>query len=147
MAWNDGITKQISEFINDLNELGDIAVEVGHQVIDEEVTAFTQIVSATTPIDKGDLKRALKVRRLNKGSKWYGYSVSYEGENKDGESYEKIANILNYGRAAGIFTTNGRRGKYGAITGTFFLTKAIKSLKGLSWKIEARIEGEIAKRT
>ena len=147
MAWNDGITKQMSEFLNDLNTLGDLAVQVGHQVIDEEVAAFAQRVTEATPVDKGDLKRSFKVQRLLKGSKWYGYSASFEGENKEGEPYEKIANILNYGREAGDFSANGRSGKYGAIAGTFFVTKAIKRLKGLSWRIEARIEGEIAKRT
>jgi len=62
---------------------------------------------------------------------WYGYLVSFAGEDKDGTPYEKIANILNYGTST--------------IKPLRFIDKAIRNLKGLDERAMVRYEGKIKK--
>ena len=134
MSWNDGITKEMSEYLDGLSDVGTKARKVGEQVIDEEVREFSNRVVPKIPVKTGGLKAAYKETKItDNGKNWYGYEVGFEGNAPNGESYEKIANIQNYGTP--------RR------AGSFFITNAVKKLKGMSDRIEARIEAEISKRT
>lgn len=132
MAWNDGITEELSSFLDGVKRAGAKARKIGEQVIDEEVKTFSLAVEPKIPENTGGLKRSFTVQRdTSRGFGWYGYSVTFVGNAPNGEPYEKIANIENYGTP------------YRA--GSFFITKAIKGLRGMDARIEARIEAEMEK--
>lgn len=134
MAWNDGISKVMGDFIDSLGNLGTIARETAEGVIDTEAEGFRKNVEPKIPVDTGGLKNSFNFEKCtDKGEDWYGYRAGFDGNAPRGESYEKIANILNYG------TVN--------IAGTHFVTKAVRKLKGMDERIEARIEAELSKRT
>lgn len=139
MSWNDGISKELSEFLTDALEIGEAAEQAFKSVIDEEVQGYESRITKSVPIKTGGLKASFTIKREQGRRNWYGYSAEFEGEAPNGEPYQKIANVLNYGRPAG---ENG-----GAITGTFFISRTIRRLKGLDERIEARIAAEIAKRS
>lgn len=134
MAWNDGISKLMSEAIDEVKDLGEQAVTVAKEVIDTEAKGFNNGVKNKIPVNTGGLKESFKFgRKTDKGDSWYGYEAEFEGNAPNGEPYEKIANILNYGTPT--------------IAGSHFITKEVKKLKGMDNRIEARIEVEITKRT
>lgn len=133
MAWNDGITKEISEFLDGTLKAAKRTRKVAESVIDEEVKSYEDRIRQKTP-GKGNLKAAFCVKKeTGKGSKWYGYDASFEGNAENGEPYQKIANIANYGTPTRV--------------GTFFITNAVKKLKGMSGRIEARIAAELEDKT
>ena len=61
--------------------------------------------------------------------KWYGYSVEFQGQNRKGVPYQKIANILNYGTSY--------------VKGTRFINKAIRNLKDMDDRIYERFKNKI----
>ena len=138
MAWNDGISELINEELTKLEGLGDIAISASRSVIDEEADRFQKNIVSDTPTRTGGLARSFTVQKKDIGG-WYGYTAEFEGNAPNGTPYQKIANILNYGKSP--------TEKSGAISGTFFITRAIRKLKGMDDRIEARIAAEIAKRT
>lgn len=129
MAWNDGITKEMSEFLNAVASSASRARQIGEEVIDTEVKEFSGKVEPRIPIDTGGLQASYSVEKDTSDKNWYGYNVEFKGNAPNGEPYQKIANILNYG-------TPHR-------AGTFFITNAIKRLKGMTDRINARIEAEL----
>lgn len=134
MAWNDGVTSELSKFIESLGDLGEVATEVAKSVIDTEVSQFSSSIESKIPIKTGGLKASFNLSKVtDAGSSYYGSSAAFEGNAPNGEPYQKIANVLNYG------TENQ--------AGTQFVSKAIHKLKGMDGRIEARIEAEISKRT
>lgn len=133
MAWNDGITQELSEFLNGIRAVGPQARKAAEQVIDTEVQSFSDNVEPRIPERTGGLKRSYKVMKDTSRRNWYGYSILFDGNAPNGEPYEKIANIANYGTP------------YRA--GSFFITKAIKRLRGMDSRIEARIAVEIEGKT
>ena len=124
----DGISKQFEDFIN--NVLGQVGTETKEAII-EEVDNFTEQyvddLKKTTPKKTGRLIASLKTTKINKRN-YYGNEVEYFGENENGEPYEKIANILNYG------TKDGR------IQPKRFVNKAIRKLKKLDPAINENFE-------
>lgn len=134
MAWNDGISKELSEHFDRISATCEKARKIAEQVIDEEVQNFSERVESKIPINTGGLKRSYTVKRdTSKGKNWYGYSVSFEGNAPNGEPYEKIANILNYGT------------RHHA--GVLFISHAVKRLKGMNNRINARIDIELDKQS
>ena len=131
MAWNDGISKELSEAFHELGKCGDIAIEATKEVIDEEAQKFEENIKKNTPVQTGGLRDSLERGKI-KSSNYYGYEVNFEGNAPNGQPYQKIANIINYGSASGDKA------------GTMFISKAVKKLKGMDKRIEARIESKIA---
>ncbi len=132
MSWNDGINKEMSEYFNSLTEKTEQAVEAIKEQIDIEAEEFRKQLEQTAP--KGatlGLLNSLRKTKLVVRRKWYGYSVEFEGYNKKGEPYQKIANILNYGTST--------------IQGTRFISRAIRKLKGLDERIENRFKTKLNK--
>lgn len=138
MAWNDGISKAISQELQNVMDIDVATKDAFMSAIDEEVKVYERSVQDNTPVRTGRLKNSFKITKIN-SNKWYGYNAEFEGNAPNGEPYQKIANILNYGRPADDHS--------GAIAGTHFISKAIRKLKGMDDRIEARIAAEIAKRT
>ena len=132
MSWNDGINKEMSEYFNSLTEKTEQAVEAIKEQIDIEAEEFRKQLEQTAP--KGatlGLLNSLRKTKLVFRRKWYGYSVEFEGYNKKGEPYQKIANILNYGTST--------------IQGTRFISRAIRKLKGMDERIENRFKTKLNK--
>lgn len=139
MAWNDGISKELSDFLASASDINGATKLAFESVIDEEVQGYEKRIQQSAPVKTGGLRASFTVKREFDRRNWYGYNAEFEGNAPNGEPYEKIANVLNYGRPAG---DNG-----GAVAGTFFVTKSIRKLKGMDERIEARIAAELAKRT
>ena len=132
MSWNDGINKEMSEYFNSLTEKTEQAVEAIKEQIDIEAEEFRKQLEQTAP--KGatlGLLNSLRKTKLVVRRKWYAYSVEFEGYNKKGEPYQKIANILNYGTST--------------IQGTRFISRAIRKLKGMDERIENRFKTKLNK--
>ncbi len=122
---NDGITKEMSSFLSRLENIGPESIAIAKKTIDTAVDEYERNVTTATPVRTGSLKSSFKVTPVVKGSNYYGYNAEFTGENENGESNAKIANILNYGSPT--------------MAGSHFLDKATKKLKGLSQKIEDNI--------
>lgn len=132
MAWNDGISKEIGDYFERLESNIDQAVDAIKEQIDIEAESFRKQMEQTAP--KGEtlgLLNSLRKTKLLLRKNWYGYSVEFEGYNKKGEPYQKIANILNYGTST--------------IQGTRFISRAIRKLKGLDERIAKKFETKIKK--
>jgi HK97 gp10 family phage protein len=124
----DGVTKQLADYFEKLETLGDLAVEAIKEQIDLEAAAVETALRENTPTDTGGLAASLTRTDIDT-PKHYGKRLEYEGENAERVSYEKIANILNYGTS----TIKPRR----------FVGKAIKRLKGLDDRAAQRFEEKI----
>lgn len=131
-SWNDGVSKQLAEYFEQISEFGDFAIEAIQEQIDLEVERLIKELEATTP--KGatlGLLNSLRHSKITAKYNWYGYSVEFEGENRKGVPYQKIANILNYGSST--------------IKGTRFINKAIHNLKDMDDRIYERFQTKINK--
>lgn len=134
MAWNDGITQEMADFLDGVSRAASGVRKIAEGVIDGEVQSFSERVTARVPVATGGLRNSFKVERdTSRGRNWYGYDASFEGNAPNGEPYEKIANILNYGTPH--------------MAGTQFVSNAVRKLKGMDDRIEARIETELSQRT
>jgi hypothetical protein len=121
----DGVTKELAEYFEKLERLGDMAVEAVKEQIDIEADRAETEIRDGTPTDTGGLARSLIRTKIDNGKK-YGYRLEYDGNNDKGEPYEKIANILNSGSS----TIAPRR----------FITKAVKKLKGMDDRAAQRFD-------
>lgn len=133
MPWNDGISAELSEYLTQVSGKLGKAKEVAQEVIDYESDQFYERVDAKIPIATGGLKASLKKTKVESKPGWYGYEIDFVGDAPNGEPYRKIANIINYGTPTG--------------SGTFFVSNATRKLKGMTGRIEARIEQELSKIT
>lgn len=124
----DGLTKQLSELFDRIEEYSDIAVKAVKEQIDIETNAVFEEIKAGTPENTGGLKNSLTKITIDT-PKRYGFKIEYEGNAPDGTPYAKIANILNSGSS----TIKPRK----------FVTKAIHKLKGLDERAAQRFEDKL----
>ena len=132
MSWNDGISKELSDYFEKIAQHGDKAIEAIQEQVDIEAEVVRRELEQTAP--KGatlGLLNSLSKVRLTAKREWYGYSVKFEGKNRRGESYQKLANILNYGTSH--------------IQGTRFISRAIRNLKGMDERITERFSKKTSK--
>ena len=130
MSWNDGVSKQLADYFENISKFGDLAIEAIKEQVDIEVRTVLDSLERSTP--QGQTKgliMSLKNAQITARHEWYGYSVSFDGEDKHGTPYQKIANILNYGTST--------------IKPLRFIDKAIKNLKGLDDRAKVRFESKI----
>lgn len=115
----DSLASMLEEEFNIVIESGDKYIEAIIEEVDASAQEYSDEVNRTIPVDSGKLKASHKFSR--KVTKDYiKYTFEFEGETEDGQSYEKIANIHEYG------TSDGK------IKATRFQRKAVKKkLKGL----------------
>ncbi len=125
----DGVTKELAEYFERLEKLGDLAIASVKEQIDIETARVESEIRANTPTDTGTLVNSLTATKIDTGKK-YGYRLEYAGDNDAGVSHEKIANILN----AGTSTLKPRR----------FLTQAVRKLKGLDDRAAKRFEDKLS---
>jgi len=124
----DGITKQLSEFFERIEEFGDAAIIAVKEQIDLEVSAVEDYLKENTPKKTGGLAASLSKGKIDT-EKRYGYKMEYEGNAPDGTPYAKIANILNSGTSS--------------IKPKKFITRAVHKLKGLDERAAKRFEDKI----
>jgi len=129
MSWNDGVSKELNDYFESLGKKSEMAVEALQEQIDIEAEEIRKELEATAP--KGatlGLLNSLTKVRLTARKEWYGYSVTFEGKNRRGEPYQKLANILNYGTSH--------------IQGTRFISRAIRNLRGMDARIAERFSNK-----
>lgn len=132
MAWNDGVSKELEEYFNNIGTFGEKAIEAVKEQIDIEVNKLVLQLESTTPRGATlGLLNSLRNSRITAKRNWYGYSVEFVGQDRKGVPYQKIANILNYGTSF--------------IKGTRFITKAIHNLKNMDERIYERFQTKIKK--
>lgn len=132
MAWNDGVSKELEEYFNNIGTFGDKAIEAVKEQIDIEVNKLILQLESTTPRGATlGLLNSLRNSKITAKRNWYGYSVEFVGQDRKGVPYQKIANILNYGTSF--------------IKGTRFITKAIHNLKNMDERIYERFQTKIKK--
>lgn|SRR5574344_9223 len=110
------ITKQLTDYFEKLERVGDIAVECLKEQVDIEAESVEQEIRENTPEDTGGLKASFTKTKIQESNR-YGYRLEYIGNNPKGVPYAKIANILN----SGTSTIKPKR----------FIRKAVRKLKGL----------------
>lgn len=131
-SWNDGVSKQLAEYFEEVSEFGNLAIEAIQEQIDIETEKLVRQLEETTPRGRTlGLLNSLRKSRIVAKHNWYGYSVEFEGEDRKGTPYQKIANILNYGTST--------------IKGTRFINKAIRNLKDMDERIYERFQKKISK--
>ena len=132
MAWNDGVSKELEEYFNNIGTFGEKAIEAVKEQIDIEVNKLVLQLESTTPRGATlGLLNSLSNSKITAKRNWYGYSVEFVGQDRKGVPYQKIANILNYGTSF--------------IKGTRFITKAIHNLKNMDERIYERFQTKIKK--
>lgn len=119
-----------------LEKVPEFAVEATKEVIDEETLKYEASLRKSVPIRTGGLQSSLKATKIS-SPEWYGYKIEFEGTAPNGEPYQKIANILNYGSAA------SSRG--GGIAGLHFIEKNIRILRSINLKIYTRFQAKLNK--
>lgn len=126
--YNDGLTEALGSYFEELEKVGDLAIESLKEQIDIETDSVERELMDNTPEVTGGLKASLKRAQLQGGSR-YGYRLEYEGNAPDGTPYGKVANILN----SGTSTIKPRR----------FITKAVRKLKGLDDRAAQRFADKL----
>lgn len=126
--YSDGLTEVLGAFFEDLQAVGDRAIEALKEQIDEEADNVERELIDNTPEETGGLKGSLKRTKIQSGNR-YGYRLEYEGNAPNGTPYAKIANVLNNGSS----TVKPRR----------FITKAVKKLKELDDRAARRLEEKV----
>ena len=134
----DGISKEFQKVFSVLESVPGVAVEAMKEVVDEASETLYAGLENDVPVRTGGLRRSLKKAKASSPD-WYGYKIEFEGNAPNGEPYQKIANVLNYGRGASE-TSGGTAGEH-------FIEKNVRKLRGLNDKIEARFEAKINKKT
>jgi len=127
----DGVTKELIEYLESIGDMAGKSKEVIMQQVDIEAEALREQLFKTTPRRYGDLVRSLQKVEVTNRHNWYGYRLEFAGNNKAGVPHQKIANILNFGSST--------------IKGTRFISKAIRTLRGMDDRIAKRFEEEAEK--
>lgn len=137
----DGITLQFEKFTKEvLENIGTEATESIKEEVDKFSNQYENDIRTSIPKKSGDLENSFKMKKDINSINWYGYNFRFEGVDKNNIPYEKIANVLNYGRQAG-YTDKGRR--YPTITPKRFIEKAIRKLKKLNPAIDENFESKM----
>ena len=129
-SWNDGVSKQLADYFESIGEYSEFAVNAIKEQIDIETEKLVLQLEQTTPRGATlGLVNSLRKSKITVKYNWYGYSIEFEGQNRKGVPYQKIANILNYGTSY--------------VKGTRFIDKAIRNLKNMDDRIYARFQNKI----
>ena len=127
MSWNDGVSKELSDFLESVGKIGGKSKEAIKEQVDIEAEAVKAALERTAPRGKtGGLLRSLAKAEVTTRLHWYGYRLEFEGNDPQGVPYQKIANVLNFGSST--------------IQGTRFISKAIRKLRGMDNRIAERFE-------
>ena len=126
MSWNDGVSKELNDYLESLSGIGDKSKEALKAQVDIEAETVRSALDKTAPRKTGNLAKSLVKVEVTNRKNWYGYRIEFEGNNQHGVPYQKIANILNFGSST--------------IKGTRFISRAIRKLRGMDDRIAKRFE-------
>ena len=129
MSWNDGVTKELADYLESVGNMAGKSKEAIKQQVDIEAEALRAQLLKTTPRRYGNLVRSLSKVEVTNRHNWYGWRLEFEGNDPQGTPFQKIANILNFGSST--------------IKGTRFISKAIRKLRGMDDRIAKRFEGMV----
>jgi len=129
MSWSDGVTKELAEYLENIGTIGDKSKAAIMEQVDIEAEIVRAELQRKAPRDTGGLVSSLLKSRCEVRRNWYGYSIEFHGNHPDGTPYQKIANILNYGTSH--------------ITGTRFISRAIRKLRGMDDRIHERYQDKV----
>ena len=129
MSWSDGVTKELAEYLEKVGTIGDKSKAAIMEQVDIEAEIVRAELQRKAPRDTGGLVSSLLKSRCEVRRNWYGYSIEFHGNHPDGTPYQKIANILNYGTSH--------------ITGTRFISRAIRKLRGMDDRIHERYQDKV----
>lgn len=103
------------------------------RAVDRYAWAFFERVKADAPFMR--LRGSIDlVETFRKGK--YGYRLIFDGKDENNTPLQMIANVFEYGRAAGSgVAETGRRYAYGRIEGIRFMAKNLELLKGIDREI------------
>lgn len=144
MSLNDGLTIELDTFLKEkLAKLPDCANEAIIEIVDKYANStFNELKKNTPRSNNSDINIAdrLVMKKITaRGSKYYGYSIKYEGEFKSGTkmvSYAKMASIMNYGSWVSQKKKDGTYGEgYQNWQAHKFITRAVKKLKKMTPEI------------
>ena len=76
MSWNDGISKEMEDYLNSFDNIGDLALEEFKEVIKDAVTDYFTDVQKWTPRQTGELVKSLVVEEIRDQYKYYGFKVN-----------------------------------------------------------------------
>ena len=127
MGFNDGVTKELNDYLESIGNMAGKSKEALKQQVDIEAEALKAQLLKTTPKRFGNLVRSLTKAEVTNRHNWYGWRLEFVGNDKAGVPFQKIANILNFGSST--------------IKGTRFISKAIRMLRGMDDRIAKRFEG------
>ena len=127
--WNDGISKELNDYLETLIDKSALAEQSVKEQIDIDAEELYKAVEAGSDSKSGRMKGSLKKREITDRDKWYGWSITFDGNHPDGTPYQKIANIRNYGTSK--------------VKGTRFISRAIRKLKGLDARAAERFENKM----
>lgn len=132
MEWNDGISKEMDKYFNNvLANISEVSIDSIKEVVDKASAQFYNDVQKDTPIRSGGLQKSLVQEKIDTGD-YYGTKNMFEGNDANGVPYEKIANILNYGK------------KDGSIDPKYFVTRAVRKLKSIDKDIDKTYEQKMS---
>jgi hypothetical protein len=125
---NKELTREMQEFINkEITPMPEKALNILKKEIDIAAQDVYNFLTINTPKgETGGLVKSLQKKRSTQ-NQYYGYDIEYAGEDAEGVPYQKIANILNFGK------------KDGTLPAKYFLKRAQRRLKGLDDKINEKI--------
>ena len=123
------------EFYKLNQELQGLAVDVIDEVLKSQSNKVYNVLLKTTPRNHGGLVNSLKLSKLDKKDS-IGYKLEYYGYNEKGRPYAVIANSLNRGYLSPKDTL---------VHGTYFIDKAVSTLKGTDNLINKKWEEEVNK--
>ena len=84
-SWNDGVSKELYEYFESINNFGDLAIQSVQEQIDLEVEKLFQQLQETTPRGKTlGLLNSLRKSKITVRYNWYGYTIEFEGEDRKG---------------------------------------------------------------
>ena len=121
--------EELQKYLVEVKKTGVYAIEATKEVVDEESDKLLANIQKNTPVRTGALRDSLKKTKVDSIRGRYGYTVDYDGYNAAGQAYSKIGRTLNKG------TVNIKPVKQ--------IDKAVRKLKGMDIKIEARFLNKV----
>jgi hypothetical protein len=124
----DGIGNEISVFLDDISKKINSTDDIIIATVDKYADEFYKNVKDASQ-KHGNLGDKYTKTKIVDGYK-YGYEFEFKGNAPNGEPYEKIANVLNYG-------WKKRVGRYAP---THFITNQIIKLAGINRAVDEQVE-------
>jgi len=94
MSWNDGVTKELADFLERICEIGDKSKQAIIKQVDIEANKLRAELFKSAPrgVTLGLVNSLTKIQVTDRPS-WYGWRIEFQGKDAHGTPYQKIANM------------------------------------------------------